>query len=172
MLYFVLEKFVRGQFIQLQFVVSTCNLLLIERYGRFASWFTIERWILQRWGCSERKAWIYEKISLGSARICYQAPKRTRLSSQIHCFVQWCAKEKQAFDEALSMHGALGCVHKAIPRNRPYYHEVKLEAETTRVDLEMKKAEYDQKFATYAQHCTDVQGSASQIRGHASGASR
>jgi len=36
----------------------------------------------------------------------------------------------------------------------------------------MKKAEYDQKFATYAQRCTDMQGSASQISGIASGASR
>ena len=47
-----------------------------------------------------------------------------------------------------------------------------MEAETKHVDLEMKKAEYDQIFATYAQRCTDVQGSASQISGNSSGASR
>ena len=47
-----------------------------------------------------------------------------------------------------------------------------LEAETKHVDLAMKKAEYDQIFATYAQRCTDVQGSASQISGNSSGASR
>jgi len=47
-----------------------------------------------------------------------------------------------------------------------------LEAETKHFDLEMKKAEYDQIFATYAQRCTDVQGSASQISANSSGASR
>ena len=47
-----------------------------------------------------------------------------------------------------------------------------MEAETKHVDFEMKKAEYDQIFATYVQRCTDVQGSASQISGNSSGASR
>ena len=58
---------------------------------------------------------------------------------------------------------------QAIPWNKPDYHEAKLEAETKHVDLEMKKAEYDQIFATYAQRLTDVQGSASQISGNSSG---
>jgi len=83
-------------------------------------------------------------------------------------------KKKQAFDEALlkcTEHSAAYII-QAIPRNKPDYHEVKLEAETKHVNLEMKKAEYDQKFATYAQRCTDMQGSASQISGIASGASR
>jgi len=61
---------------------------------------------------------------------------------------------------------------QAIPWNKPDYHEAKLEAETNHVDLEMKKAEYDQIFATFAQRCTDVQGSARQISGNSSGASR
>jgi len=60
-------------------------------------------------------------------------------------------KKKQTFDEALlkcTEHSA--AYIKATTRNKPDYHEVKLEAETKHVDLEMKKAEYDQKFATYA----------------------
>jgi len=69
-------------------------MLLIKQYGRFAFWIAIERWMLQRWGCSQRKAWIYEMISFGSVGICYQAPKRFWLFSQRCCFVQWSAKEK------------------------------------------------------------------------------
>jgi len=82
-------------------------------------------------------------------------------------------KKKQAFDEALLKCTEHSSVYiQAIPRNRPDYHEVKLEAETKHVDLEMKKREYDEKFTTYAQNCTDVQGSASQISGISSGALR
>ena len=79
-------------------------------------------------------------------------------------------RKKQAFDEALlkcTEHSA--AYIQAIPRDNPDYHEAKLEAETKHVDL--KKAGYDQIFATYVQRCTDVQGSASQISG-SSGASR
>jgi len=82
-------------------------------------------------------------------------------------------KKKQAFDEALLKSTEHSTAYiQAIPRNKPDYHEVKLEAETKHVDLEVKKAEYDQNFATYPQHCTDMQGSASPISGIASGASR
>jgi len=49
---------------------------------------------------------------------------------------------------------------------------VKLESETKDVDLEMNEAERDEKFATYAQKCTDGQDSVNQISGNASGTSR
>ena len=103
----------------------------------------------------------------------------TKLQNELDCLLEDTAlyndalKKKQTFVEAL-----LKCIEhsaaytQAIPRNRPDYHEVKLEDENKHVDLEMKKDEYDQKFASYAQHCADVQGSASQISGNASGASR
>ena len=103
----------------------------------------------------------------------------TKLQNELDCLREDTAlyndalKKKQAFDEALlkcTEHSA--AYLQAIPRNRPDFHEVKLEAETKHVDLEMKKAEYDEKFATNAQNCTDVQGSASQISGNSSGASR
>jgi len=122
--------------------------------------------MLQRWGCSQRKAGIY-----GSGLLSFV----TKLQNELDRLLEDTAlyndalKKKQAFE-----HWALVCIHtvQAIPRNRPDYHEVKLEAETKHVDLEMKKSEYDQKFAAYAQHCADVQGSASQISGNSSGASR
>ena len=82
-------------------------------------------------------------------------------------------RKKQAFDEALlkcTEHSA--AYIQAIPRDKPDYHGAKLEAETKHVDLELKKAECDQIFATTAQRCADVQGSACQISGNSSGASR
>ena len=78
-------------------------------------------------------------------------------------------KKKQAFEALLKCTEHSAAYIQAIPRDNPDYHEAKLEAETKHVDL--KKAGYDQIFATYVQRCTDVQGSASQISG-SSGASR
>jgi len=49
-------------------------------------------------------------------------------------------KKKQAFDEALlkcTEHSA--AYIQAIPRNKPDYHEVKLEAETKHVDQKGRK---------------------------------
>ena len=103
----------------------------------------------------------------------------TKLQNELNCLLKDTAlyndalRKKQAFDEALlkwTEHSA--AYIQAIPRNKADYHEAKLKAESKHVDLEMKKAEYDQIFATYAQRCTDVQGSASQISGSSSGASR
>ena len=103
----------------------------------------------------------------------------TKLQNELDCLLEDTAlyndalKKKQAFDEALVKYTEHSAAYiQAIPWNRPDYHEVKLEAETKHVDLEMKKAEYDEKFATYAQNRTDMQGSASQISRIASGASR
>ena len=103
----------------------------------------------------------------------------TKLQNELNCLLKDTAlyndslRKKQAFDEALSKCTEHSDAYiQAIPRDKPDYHEAKLEAETKHVDLEMKKAEYDQIFATYAQRCTDVQGSASQISGNSSGASR
>ena len=81
----------------------------------------------------------------------------TKLQNELNCLLKDTAlyndalKKKQAFDEALlkcTEHSA--AYIQAIPRNKADCHEAKLEAETKHVDLEMKKAEYDQIFATYA----------------------
>ena len=102
----------------------------------------------------------------------------TKLQNKLNCLLKDTAlyndalKKKQTFDEALlkcTEHSA--AYIQAIPQNKADYHEAKLEAETKHVNLEIKKAKYDQIFATYAR-CTDMQGSASQISGNSSGASR
>ena len=75
----------------------------------------------------------------------------TKLQNKLNCLLKDTAlyndalKKKQAFDETLlkcTEHSA--AYVQAIPRNKADYHEAKLEAETKHVDLEMKKAKYDQ----------------------------
>ena len=129
--------------------------------------------------CSNAEAALKEKLESMKRSRSGLLSFVTKLQIELNCLLKDTAlyndalKKNQAFDEAL-----LKCIEhsaayiQAIPRNKPDHHEVKLEAETKHVDLEMKKSEYDQIFATYAQRCTDVQGSASQISGNSSGASR
>ena len=124
--------------------------------------------------CSNAEAALKEKLESMKRSRSGLLSFVTTLQNELNChkytaLYNDALKKKQAFDEALlkcTEHSA--AYMQAIPWNKPDYHEAKLEAETKHVDLEMKKAEYDQIFATYAQRCTDVQGSASQISGNSS----